>query len=293
VNGASNPAGSIAASRRALAARLRSGGIESAELDARLLIGDVTGLDLTGLIVHGERRLTEQQAARLEIFVARRLAGEPVARILGVREFWGLPLSLSAHTLVPRPDTETVVEEALACLRTKRVENPTLLDIGTGSGAILLALLSELPGAFGIGTDISIEALCTARANAARLALSSRAAFVACDYTSALSGRFDLVVSNPPYIASADIAGLEREVRDHDPRRALDGGADGLAAYRRIAAESEPLLQPGGALVVEIGQGQGDDVATLMASAGLTVFRPVRTDLSGIPRAVTGRKSPA
>lgn len=283
--------GSIAAARRSLAARLRSAGIESAELDARLLVGEITGLDLTGLIVQGESRLTGEQAALLEAFAARRLSGEPVARILGVREFWGLPLALSADTLVPRPDTETVVEQALAFLRA--ISAPQILDIGTGSGAILLALLSETPDASGVGTDISAGALRTARANAAGLQLIPRAGFVACDYAAALVGPFDLIVSNPPYIRSADIASLEREVRDHDPRRALDGGADGLVAYRRIAAESARLLRPGGALMVELGQGQGDDVATLLRAAGLTVSEPPCADLSGIPRVLTGRKSAA
>lgn len=284
---------SIAAARRALAARLRSGGIDSAELDARLLIGEATGLDLTGLIVRGAQLLTDEQLNRLETFAARRLAGEPVARILGVREFWGLPLALSADTLVPRPDTETVVEEALADLRSRHLERARILDVGTGSGAILLALLSELPDATGVATDISLDALRTARANADRLGLLPRASFVACDYAAALGGAFDLIVSNPPYIPSADISGLDREVRDHDPRRALDGGADGLVAYRRIAAESVRLLRPGGALVVELGQGQADQVATLMRFAGLTVSEQPRADLSGISRALKGRKSAA
>lgn len=277
----------IAAARRALGNRLAEAGIAAAGLEARLLLGAVTGLDLTALITRAERLLTPEEAEQLEAFAARRLAGEPVARILGTHEFWGLPFALSADTLVPRPDTETVVEVALDALRHMQRDNPLILDIGTGSGAILLALLSERRDASGVATDISPAALRTAQANAAALGLSARAGFVACDYTSALAGQFDLIVSNPPYIPTAEIAGLDPEVREHDPRRALDGGGDGLDAYRRIAPESVRLLRPGGALVVEIGQGQSAGVAGLMRAAGLTVSVPPRADLSGIYRVLT------
>ncbi|WP_322515325.1 peptide chain release factor N(5)-glutamine methyltransferase [Rhodopseudomonas palustris] len=280
---------SLAAARRALGKRLKDAAIESAELDARLLIGEATGLDLTGLIVQAERQLAPDEAERLDGFATRRLAGEPVARILGRREFWGLPLTLSADTLVPRPDTETVVEVALDYLRAEALSRPLILDLGTGSGAILLALLSECPDACGVATDISLGALRAARANAVALGLANRAGFVACDYAAALAGRFDLIVSNPPYIPAREIATLDVEVRAHDPRRALDGGDDGLDAYRRIAPESKRLLRPGGALVVEIGQGQSDDVAALMRAAGLAVADPPRPDLGGVLRVVTGR----
>jgi release factor glutamine methyltransferase len=280
--------------RRSLAARFKSSAIDSAELDARILVGAVLGLDLTGLIASANRGLTPDETVRLEDFSRRRMAGEPVARILGNKEFWGLPLELSAATLVPRPDTETVVELALEMLRAASHPNRPLrvADIGTGSGAILLALLSELPDACGIGTDISVAALQTARANAVRLRFAARAAFVACDYTAALSGPFDLIVSNPPYIRSADIAGLASEVRDHDPLRALDGGADGLDAYRVLAPEAMRLLAPGGALIVEMGLGQSGEVEGLMTAAGLILERPPKADLAGIRRAVAGRKLP-
>jgi release factor glutamine methyltransferase len=284
----------VEAARRSLAARFKSGAIDSAELDARILVGAVLALDLTGLIASANRRLTPDETVRLEDFSRRRIAGEPVARILGNREFWGLPLELSAATLVPRPDTETVVELALEMLRA--APNPDrplrVADIGTGSGAILLALLSELPDACGIGTDISVAALQTARANAVRLGFAARAAFVACDYTAALSGPFDLIVSNPPYIRSADISGLASEVRDHDPLRALDGGADGLDAYRVLAPEAMRLLEPGGALIVEMGLGQSGEVEGLMTAAGLILERLPKADLAGIRRAVAGRKLP-
>jgi release factor glutamine methyltransferase len=281
--------------RRALTARFKSGSIESAELDARLLVGVVLGLDLTGLISSAGRRLTADESIRLEDFARRRLGGAPVARILGVREFWGLPLKLSAATLVPRHDTETLVELALEMLRAPPAPNHPLriADLGTGSGAILLALLSELPDAMGIGTDISAEALQTAHDNAAGLGLADRADFITCDYASGLSGPFDLIVSNPPYIRSADIAGLATEVRNFDPPAALDGGRDGLDAYRALIPQAARLLASQGALVVEVGQGQHDDVRGLMSAAGLAPEGIARTDLAGIPRAVGGRKKPS
>jgi release factor glutamine methyltransferase len=284
----------VEAARRALTTRLQANGNESAELDARILVGHALGLDLTGVIAAARRPVTAAEAARIEDFARRRLAGEPVARILRLKEFWGLPLQLSAATLVPRPDTETVVELALEILRAgPRPDRPwRIADIGTGSAAILLALLSELPGACGVGTDISVAAVRTARTNAARLGFAPRAAFVACNYAAALSGPFDLIVSNPPYIRSAEIADLPTEVRHHDPPGALDGGADGLAAYRTIAPEAVRLLVPGGVLAVEIGYGQSADVEPLMTVAGLTLERPPKVDLAGIPRAAAFRKLP-
>jgi release factor glutamine methyltransferase len=259
-----------------------------------MLVGAALGLDLTGVIAAAGRLITADQSIRIEDFARRRLAGEPVARILGRKEFWGLPLKLSAATLVPRPDTETVVELTLEMLRASPHPDRRLhiADIGTGSGAILLALLSELPGAFGVGTDISQAALRTASANAVDLGLNDRAVFVACDYAAALSHGFDLIVSNPPYIRSAEIAGLATEVRDHDPRAALDGGADGLDAYRALIPEAARLLLPGGALIVEAGHGQSGPIEGLMNAAGLTHERPAKADLAGIRRAVAGRKLP-
>jgi len=284
----------VETARRTLTARFKSGSIESAELDARMLAGAALGLDLTGLIAAAARPVTAAEAAHLEELARRRLEGEPVARILGLREFWGLPLQLSAATLVPRPDTETVVELGLEMLHA--VAHPDrrwrIADIGTGSGAILLALLSELPEADGFGTDISVAALRIAKANAAGLGLAGRAGFIACDYAAALSGRFDLVVSNPPYIRTAEIAGLPIEVRDHDPLGALDGGADGLDAYRALIPQAAQLLAQRGALVVEAGHGQSGDIERLMMAAGLTLERPPKADLAGIRRAVAGRKLP-
>jgi release factor glutamine methyltransferase len=287
-------ASTIDSARRELAARFASAGIESAELDARILAGAALGLDLTGLIRAARRPIVEAEGARLEAFARRRLAGEPVARILAEKEFWGLSFKLSAETLVPRPDTETVVELALEMLRgmPRSSHAARIADIGTGSGAILLALLSELPDAIGVGTDISLAALVTASDNASTLGLTSRTRFVACNYGAALSGGFDLVVSNPPYINSADVAGLAVEVRDHDPHRALDGGVDGLNAYRVLIPEAAQLLTPGGALVVEAGIGQSGDINRLMTRAGLTITDPPRTDLGGVARALACRKMP-
>jgi release factor glutamine methyltransferase len=284
----------VEAARRELTVQLKNNSIDSAELDARILVGAVLGLDLTGVIAASARLLTSDETARLEDFTRRRLDGEPVARILGTKEFWGLPLQLSAATLVPRPDTETVVELALQMLRAVALPDRCLriADIGTGSGAILLALLSELPDAHGIGTDISAAALQTAHSNALDLGLAQRASFIACDYAVALSGRFDLIVSNPPYVRSADIAGLATEVRDHDPHRALDGGSDGLDAYRALIPQAAPLLAPGGILAVEVGHGQSADVERLMVAEGLTLERPPKADLAGIQRAVAGRRRP-
>jgi release factor glutamine methyltransferase len=284
----------VEAARRSLTARFKSGQIDTAELDARILVGAVLGLDLTGLIAAANRALASDESKRLDDLARRRLAGEPVARLLGYKEFWGLRLRLSAATLVPRPDTETVVELALEILRARpHREKPwRIADIGTGSGAILLALLSELPRACGFGTDISAAALRTAHANAIHLELADRADFIACEYAAALTGPFDLIVSNPPYIRSAEIGQLATEVRDHDPHQALDGGTDGLDAYRALIPQAARLLAPGGALVVEAGQGQSGDVRDLMTSAGLTVRGPAKADLAGIHRAVAGLKLP-
>jgi release factor glutamine methyltransferase len=300
VNAATFAGETLETARRLLTARLRANSIDSAELEARILTGSVLGLDLTGMIAAAERRVTAAEAARLEDAMRRRLAGEPVARIIGTREFWGLPLQLSAATLVPRPDTETVVELALEMLQPLEIPQPRadpdrrlrIADIGTGSGAILLALLSELPDAYGVGTDISVAALRTASTNAVDLGLAGRTGFVACNYAAALSGKLDLIVSNPPYIRSADIAGLSIEVRDYDPLLALDGGRDGLDAYRTLIPQAARLLAPGGTLVVEAGDGQSSEIQELIDAAGLTCERPPKADLAGIRRAVAGRKKP-
>ena len=281
----------IEASRRALAAQFKARGIETPELDARLLIGAALDLDHTALAAQAARLITSQESKAIARFAQRRMAHEPVARILGRKEFWGLDFRLSAATLVPRPDTETVIEAALEFFQNFRASAVRIADIGTGSGAILLALLSEFPEATGVGTDISAEALATAELNARRFDLAGRASFVQCDYAAALSGPFDLIVSNPPYIPSSHIATLDHDVRDHDPILALDGGTDGLDAYRAIIPQAAALLGPGGVLIVETGHDQSSPVSDLMRAAKLTLPRPPVADLGGIHRAVMGRKA--
>jgi release factor glutamine methyltransferase len=279
----------IAQARRSLADAFRQGDLDTPELDARLLTGYVLGLDYTALLSQSERKLDNNQTTKLHKLALRRLDREPVARILGVKEFWGLSLRLNASTLVPRPETETVVEEALAAVDRggPRSRALRIADLGTGSGALLLALLTELPNAFGIGTDLDRDALVMARGNAARHGLAGRTRFAACDFGAALRGGFALVVSNPPYVTSVEMAALPPEVR-HDPPLSLDGGADGLASYRTIARQTRALLAPGGALVVELGYGQEPAVAELFKQCGLQPSR-ARTDLAGVPRAFRAR----
>jgi release factor glutamine methyltransferase len=276
--------------RRALTAKFHAAGLDSPDLDSRILIGHALGLDHAALAAAATRRLGADEENAIAALASRRLTGEPVARILGYKEFWSLPLRVDAATLVPRPETETVVEAALAAIDVggPRSRKLRIVDLGTGSGALILALLSELPNAFGIATDTSTKALVVARDNARRLALS-RAGFIACNMAAALRGPFDAIVSNPPYIASDDIASLAPDVRDFDPHLALDGGTDGLHFYRAIAAAAPALLAPGGVLVVELGIGQAEPVAQLFAAAGLAPSPP-HPDLSGTPRALVARK---
>jgi release factor glutamine methyltransferase len=281
----------IAGLRRTIAQSFRTAGLETAELDARILIGHALGLNHTQLAGASQRMPSADECELVTVFAARRLQGEPVARILGEKEFWGLTLHLSPETLVPRPESEAVVEAALKAIG-RVTKSMRLADLGTGSGALLLALLSEVPQAFGIGTDLSIGALATARDNAARLGLSARAGFVACDYARALAGPFDCIVCNPPYIATRDIATLAPEVRDHDPHLALDGGEDGLDGYRAIAADAARLLAPGGSLMVELGAGLVEGVSIIMSVKGLIPDGPAQLDVAGISRALAFRHLP-
>jgi release factor glutamine methyltransferase len=277
----------VADARRAVAADFRAAGLETPELDARILLGHALRLDHGALVRESTRPLAAGESAQVAALAARRLAGEPVARIVGRREFWGLPFTVTPAVLVPRPETETIVELALSLIG-DRARRLRVADLGTGSGAILLALLSELPQACGIGTDLSSDALTVARANARSLCLEDRATFVASDYGRALAGPFDLVVSNPPYVARHDIATLGIEVRAHDPALALDGGADGLNAYRQIAADAARLIGAGH-LAVEIGAGQEHEVEAEFVAKGLAVTG-FRHDLTGRIRAVVARQ---
>jgi release factor glutamine methyltransferase len=277
--------------RRRIAARLadvfrRDGRNGSPDLDARLLVGHAIGC-AAGEVVLRDAALVTPALERIALdLAAARIAGAPVARLLGEKEFWSLPLRLSAETLVPRPETEALVEAALMAVDTagRREEPLTILDLGTGSGAILLAMLSALPMATGIGVDIAEGGVRMARENAERLGLGGRGRFVVGDWAAAIGGRFDIVVSNPPYIGTAEIAGLPVEVRDHDPHIALDGGEDGLAAYAAIFASLDALLAPSGIALVEVGSGQAGDVAEMARRGGYTAR--IDRDLAGIERVV-------
>ncbi|GJE17676.1 peptide chain release factor N(5)-glutamine methyltransferase [Methylobacterium marchantiae] len=274
---------------------LSEAGIDGAASDARFLLLHALGITQTDLVLYGNRVLNEEGAARFGEAVRRRLDGEPVARILGEWEFWGLPFVLNAATLVPRPDTETVVEAALA-LHPDRHRPLRLLDLGTGSGCILVSLLSEWGQAFGVGLDRSHEALACARTNARINGVGRRAAFLVGDWCSPFGKPFDVIVSNPPYIPSATIPTLADEVRLHDPHAALDGGEDGLLAYRWIVAEATgrvngehgrpALLGPDGALVLEVGYDQAEAVRRIGIDAGFSQAS-IRQDLAGHARVVT------
>lgn len=267
--------------------RLREAGVEQPGLDVRLLMQHALGLRREDLLIQALKRVTPAMAARVEALVGRRAAREPVSRILGRREFWSLDFALSPATLDPRPDTETVVEAALG-LVPDRAAGLRILDLGTGSGCILLALLSELPAARGLGIDVQPEAVATAVANADRLGLSERAGFRAGDWACGLEGGFDLVVSNPPYIPEGDIPGLQPEVSGYDPTVALAGGRDGLDAYRALGPQVAAVLKEGGGFVFEVGQGQASAVAQILRDAGLVV-EGSRYDLGGVERCLLGR----
>ena len=286
------PTISIGGARRALAAAFRDAGLDSPELDARVLIGFALGLDHAALAAAAKREISCSEAQRITMLGERRLNHDSIAAIVGSKEFWGLPLRVSAATLIPRPETETVVEAALDAIKRlgPRTQALRIADLGTGSGCLLLALLSELPNASGIGTDISIDALAIAEQNARALGLAQRCQLICGNFADALVGGLDLVVCNPPYIATPDLARLAPEVR-REPRIALDGGPDGLAGYRAIAADALRLLAPGGCLALELGVGQAPAVGTLLRTAGLAPQGPLR-DLAGVPRAIVALAQP-
>jgi release factor glutamine methyltransferase len=268
-------------------AYLKTKDLDTPVLDARLIVQHALGADWEALFIGADRPLGEAERAALVRGIARRAAHEPVSRIVGRRHFWTLDLAVSPATLDPRADTESLVEAVVAAIP-DRARPLRILDLGTGTGALLLALLSEYKNATGIGVDISPEAAETAQANALSHGLGERALIRVGDWTAGLTGPFDVVVSNPPYIPAADIAALPLEVREHDPRSALDGGPDGLDAYRRILPAIPPILAPDGLVVLEIGAGQGDLVAALGAANGL-FERGRRRDLAGIERALVLR----
>lgn len=275
---------------KAAQVRLKAARIDSPAIDARLLLEAAAGVSRLDILTDPHRPLTPEQAAAYDATIERRARREPVSRILGRKAFWKILLSVTPDVLSPRADTESVVETALAAFPEGMAFN--MLDIGTGSGAILLAILAERPAAKGLGTDISEEALAVARENAANLGLEGRAAFLRTGWADGLADEsFELVVSNPPYIPRADIAGLDPEVRDHDPHLALDGGQDGLDAYRVLAPEILRVLKPGGVFAVETGWDQSERVRALFEAAGADAVQVVR-DLGDRDRVVTGLKNP-
>jgi release factor glutamine methyltransferase len=270
--------------------RLRAAGLDSPVLDARLLVEAASGASRTDILTDPYRVLSYEQLARLDETVKRRMKREPISHILGRQGFWNIMLKVTRDVLTPRPDTELIVSTALKAF--EEAARFSVLDLGVGSGAILLAILTERPGAAGLGVDASEEALAVARENAAGLGLQGRAALLRGDWTRGLpDDSFDLVVSNPPYIRSADIDTLEPEVRDHEPRRALDGGPDGLDAYRLLAPEILRVLKPGGLFVIETGHDQGAEVLSLFEAAGAEGTE-VHKDFGGRDRAVKGYKKP-
>ena len=271
-------AASIGVALAAARQRLAAAGIEQPGLEARLLLADAFGCSMAELVGHPERTLPADAAAALERRLARRLRHEPMAYILGRREFWSLSLLVDARVLVPRPDSETLVEAALVAAGGRR--DLKILDLGTGSGCLLLALLSELPDAWGIGVDVSESALVCARANAELLRLADRAAFVCADWADALQGQFDIIVSNPPYIADDEWAVLDPGVREFEPSAALRGGVDGLAAYRCILPALHRLLSPEGRAFVEIGAAAGVSLSQMGSSGGMQVVG-MKCDLAG------------
>lgn len=266
--------------------RLEAAGIDTPVLDARLLLEAGAGVSRLEIVTDPRRAVNDAQVAAVNALTKRREAREPVSHILGRKHFWTLDLAVNADVLTPRPETEFVVEAGLQALLPADAPH-RILDLGAGSGAIMLALLQDRPNATGIAVDISPRALDVVRTNAAALGVADRLEIRQSDWAESLDERFDLVVSNPPYIRSGDIDGLAPEVAQYEPRLALDGGDDGLVAYRIITAALPRLLKPGAAFALEVGLGQAEAVAALAEAAGLTTDEP-RRDLAGIPRVVVG-----
>jgi release factor glutamine methyltransferase len=271
-----------------IAARLAAAGIEDARAEAWLLLATATGRKRAELMAGAGGLPDGQQAARLEELVRRRAAREPIAYILGEKEFWSLTLEVGPAVLIPRPETETVVEAVLREIA-ERTAALRVLDLGTGSGCLLLALLSELPNATGLGIDASAAALALAERNATRLGLAARAAFRRGRWGEGLAERFDVIVGNPPYVAEPEWSGLQPEIRDFEPKAALVAGPDGLAAYRALAPDCARLLASGGLCALEIGCGQGDAVAEILSDHALRVVAR-HPDLTGIERCLVGRR---
>jgi release factor glutamine methyltransferase len=286
------PGGTMAETTAQVARALAAAGLSDAAAEARWLMREALALDTAALLSGSHQTLSDADVASITTFLARRVQHEPLSRIAGRREFYGRLFDVTPATLDPRPDTETLIDAALEMLGAEGRKRPLrILDLGTGTGCILLTLLAELPLAQGVATDVSPEALAVARRNAERLGLAARATFVETDLAEGVEGPFDLVVSNPPYIATSEIAGLAPDVREYDPHLALDGGADGLDFYRRIAREI-PRLMTSGLLLLETGHEQAQTVAHLLTlGAAGKALEPARIfcDVAGIPRVVAAR----
>ena len=269
----------------------RRAGIETAELDARLLAEAAFAMDRLELVNRERDEPTPEQVKSFEAYARRRLEGEPVFRILGEKEFWGLSFKLNAATLVPRPETELLVEKALEIVG--RLDQARILDLGTGTGCIPISILTEYSDITAVAVDLAPEALEMARFNANRHGVGTRFTTLQGSWFDPLEPgeRFDLITSNPPYIESAEIETLMVEVREHDPRLALDGGADGLAAYRAIASEASLFLKPDGVLLLEIGSGQGQSVSDILVGAGFQQVE-ISQDLGGHDRVILARIAP-
>jgi release factor glutamine methyltransferase len=264
------------------ASELARGGVPESRREARLLVALAAGLDAATVLGYPERPLESAAASRLQHMLGRRVAREPISRVIGRREFWSLDFALTPATLDPRPDSETLVAAALERIPDRQAAF-SVLDLGTGSGCLLLALLSELPKAFGLGLDLAPEAAVAAHRNAKAMSLDSRAFFAVSQWAAAIGGGFDVVLANPPYVPAREIDGLAPEVALYEPRLALDGGPDGLRAYRELAPDLGRLLKPSAFAVVEVGDGQASLAAAIFAASGLDVAARHR-DLNGIER---------
>ena len=265
------------------AARLTKAGVDDAPREAKLLLGAALNLDLAALAAGNEKTITNDEEKRADFWLMRREKREPLGRIRGAREFWKSSFMLNEATLEPRADSETIIEAALEIFKDNSPRH--VLDLGTGTGCLLLSLLQEFASADGVGTDKSPRAQDAARRNARALGLEDRASFLCTSWADGIVKTFDLIVSNPPYIESAVIKDLQPEVKNHDPALALDGGADGLTAYRAIAKALPRVLEQGGVVIMEIGQGQERDVTDIFNGAGLKLTGQ-RNDLGGITRAL-------
>lgn len=269
---------------------LAAAGIDTARLDARVLLGAVVEGGEAAVFGYPEREIPAVDVRRVRDLIAKRAARQPLSQVLGHKEFWSLDFEVTEDTLTPRPDTETLIEMVLDAVAANCCAPLRVLDLGTGSGCILLTVLNNLPNATGLGVDKGAGALAVARRNAQHLGLAGRAAFQAGDWAAGIDEAFDLVVSNPPYIPRADIGGLDPEVARFEPILALDGGLDGLDAYRVIAGDALALLKPGGQLFLEVGAGQADAVADLVRAGGL-IDVAIRADLGRLDRCVSARRA--